>query len=229
MSKKIIRIIIVALLILSLAGTAYFCYLAYLKSEWGTITGGMAVVAALITVGSSINLTWRMEDEKEPYLNIFFDSKSHKHTTCLVIRNDGGSPAFNIRLKWEITLLDMTGRSVQFNDDPLGYDMLILNPGSHVSRFIDSTQAMFEGYKGNTAPIYNGVIMYSTSPSKKSRRKQEFRISMEQIKRSLMASDDQAEFYFNNNRLTEKVNELIKSMNCINENLKNLQKDSGSK
>jgi len=222
MNKKIVRTSIISLLILILAVTTYFCYQAYQKAEWGTITGGLAVVAALLTVVSSISLTWRLEDEKEPYLNIFFDSKSHVRGTSLVVRNDGGSPAFNIRLEWSEVLLDTYGQQVQFNEHPHGFDILILNPGAKVSRFVNGTIAMFEDYDDTPVPIYKGTLYYSTSRFKKSKLKQDFQISIEHIRKSLLSEDDQAAFYFNNSKLGEKVSEMNKTMISINENLKKI-------
>lgn len=221
-SKNILRIVIVTTLIFTFAGTAYLGYQAFLEKKWDTITGALAVVAALITIASSLSLNWRLEDEKEPYLHIFFDSKSNRTATSLVVRNDGGSPAFNVRLQWIVALQDFNGKIVQFNADPEGFDILNLPPGTKITRFIGYTQEMLKGLGDASAPIYTGTLYYSTSPSKKSRLKQEFRISMEPIRKGLMSTDDEAEFYFNNKILAEKVKTMGTTMASIDETLKKL-------
>lgn len=205
---KTSRILNIAIVLIVLAISCYVCIMAYSHYEWGTIASALAVIAAISTVWSSMSLNWKLEDEHEPFLNVYFESQTHKYCTSLVIRNDGGSTAYNIRIRWENPLKDALGKTVRFTDLEDGNDIHSLPKGMHMSRYVKATEDFFSDKKNDVAEVYEGVLEYNLLPKSRKKATQQFRITMEPFKRSLMTSGDQMNFYFENQSLTKKIDEF---------------------
>lgn len=56
-----------------------------------------------------------MEGAHDPFLNIYFDTTSQKFATDLVVRNDGGSTAYNVKIHWIRPLRDQDNIEVRFS------------------------------------------------------------------------------------------------------------------
>ncbi|MEN5380641.1 hypothetical protein [Sphingobacterium kitahiroshimense] len=175
-----------------------------LLKQWNTLTAGLAIIASLLTVYGSIRLNWRLEDAHEPYINIYFDTKSHKYATSLVLRNDGGSTAYNIEIHWDNPLIDSDGKILKFIDE--GIDVYSLPVGEKVSTYVNNIESFFSEDK--PLEIYSGNLIYYSTPRSKTKIKQPFILSMHSFAKSIMTENDQTSFYFENRQLTKSVKEL---------------------
>lgn len=172
--------------------------------QWSTLTASLAVIASLLTIYGSIKLNWRLEDAHEPFINIYFDTKSHNDVTSLVLRNDGGNTAYNIEIHWDNPLIDSDGKILKFIDG--GIDVYSLPIGEKVSAYVNTTESFLSEDK--SLVIYSGNLTYYSTPRSKAKIKQSFILSMQSFGKSIMAENDQTSFYFENIQLTKSVKEL---------------------
>jgi len=212
--KKIKRIVINLLLIAGLILSVLLTIKAFFISEWNTITGTLAVITAIIGTFLSLKIIWKQEDEYEPEILVSFDVDSRNGIIQLVIKNIGGSNAYDIKLKWNNTLKEAKGKEVTLPYVP------VLTKGDSIRLIVDSTMARFQ--KAETEKeqlIYDGVIKYKYSKKDKKYRKENFEISLEHFKNKIRPITDQQDFYLKNSKLNETVTKINKTLNELIEKI----------
>jgi hypothetical protein len=212
-SRKTYRAFIKAILFLSVSIAVWIIYESYLQKEWNTVASSLAVITAVLAIAASLNLTWHQEDEKRPYINIYIDDISHKYAYSLVIKNVGGSPAYNVKLDWTIPIFDYEKKIPRFTDADDEYDFQVLYNGAEFSRFLISSDTFQKIIADtNTPKFYEGIIVYTDNPKGKSTVKQHFRISLEPLKRRLNVLNDQMDFYFTNKDISNHLKSISNSL-----------------
>lgn len=206
--KKIKRIVLNLFLISGLILSILLTIKAYFLSEWNTIAGTLAVITAIIGTFLSLKIIWKQEDEYEPEILVSFDVDSRNGIIQLVIKNIGGSNAYDIKLKWNKTLKEAKGKEVFLPYVP------VLTKGDSIRLIVDSTMARFQ--KAETEKeqlIYDGFIKYKYSKKDKKYRKENFEISLEHFKNKIRPITDQQDFYLKNSKLNETVTKINKTLN----------------
>lgn len=164
MKKSRILLIFMWIIIISISTGIVISTL--LLKQWNTLTASLAITASLLTVYGSIRLNWRLEDAHEPYINIYFDTKSHKYAAGLVLRNDSGSTAYNIEIHWDNPLIDSDGKILKFIDD--GIDVYSLPVSEKVSTYVNTIESFFSEDK--SLEIYSGNLIYYSTPRSKTKQ-----------------------------------------------------------
>jgi hypothetical protein len=216
-TRKIRRIILLFVLIVSTIISITITYIAYRHSEWGTMTSSLTVITAILAIWSSLNLTWSQEDEKRPQLSLHIDNTSHKFAYSLVIKNSGGSPAYNVKLEWTNPILDYNGKAPRFTDSEEFFDFDYLPTDIPYSRFLFGANNFKELLKnGNQPLIYEGIVSFSPFPKSKLRETQNFKISLEPYRKHINVLNDQMDFYFENKKISEHLKSIAESLKELN-------------
>lgn len=202
--KKLKRIVINIFLIIGLILSILLAIKAFCIGEWNTIAGTLAVITAIMGTFLSLKVVWKQEDEYEPEILVSFDVDSRSGIIQLVIKNIGGSNAYDIKLKWNKILKEAKGREVVLPYVP------VLTKGDSIRLIIDSTINRFQ--KAETEEqqlIYDGIIKYKYSKKDKKYKRENFEISLEHFGNKIRPITDQQNFYLKNLKLNETLKEFI--------------------
>lgn len=197
------------MLFLALIISFFLAIQAYLNEEWNVIASSLAVVTAIIAAFSSMKIIWKQEDDLEPNLYVYFDLQSRSGVIQLVVKNVGGSTAYDLKLKWSKPLLDHKQKEVSLPYTPT------LSQGESIRFLIDSSRKRLNESKESNDLIYEGNVGYKKS--KKSNRiiRQYFEIGLHQFEEKPMRVTDEKEFYLKNSYLNKsilKLNEHLKDI-----------------
>jgi hypothetical protein len=220
--QRLNRFFLKLLLIVSVTIAIVITAVSYRHNEWATMASAMSVITAVLAIWASLNLTWRQEDEKQPQVNIYIDDMSHKHAYSLVIRNDGGGPAYKVRIDWTVPIYDYENKVPRFTDFEDEYDFEYLHNGSHYSRLImgaDSFRGLIEN--SDKPLIYEGTISYAIKSESSLRIKHPFKVSLEPLKKRVNVLNDQMDFYFENKKLTSHVKSIADSLQKLHKVIAN--------
>lgn len=82
------------------------------KETWATITGLLAVIAAVISAWPALRVLELQEDSSRPRPTPYFDLSSRYGLLQLRVKNLGGSVAYDVHLKWKSHPIDHKGVEV---------------------------------------------------------------------------------------------------------------------
>lgn len=211
--QQIRRISIIVILTASAIIAVAITYTSYKEKRWETVASSMAVITAVLAIWSSLNLTWRQEDEKQAQINLYIDDTSHKFAYSLIIINKGGSPAYNVKLDWIIPIKDYEDKVPRFTDFKEAFDFDYLPTEIPYSRFLLGADDFRKLAESNDKPLhYEGTVSYSVSPKSRFRIKQSFKLSLEPFKKRLNVLNDQMDFYFENKKAAVHLKSISESL-----------------
>ena len=205
--KKLKRIIINVFLVVGLILSISLAIKAFCIGEWNTIVGTLAVITAIMGTFLSLKIIWKQEDEYEPEISVSFDIDSRSGVIQLVIKNIGGSNAYDIKLKWNKALKEAKGKEVVLPYVP------VLTKKDSIRLIVDSTMDRFQ--KSETEKqqlIYEGTIEYKYSKKDKKYKKENFEISLEHFKNKVRPITDQQEFFLKNSQLNKTIKKIDKTL-----------------
>lgn len=217
--KRIKRLLISISLIVGLILACFLSLNAYKEGKWETIASSLAVITAIIAAFLSVRVIWKQEDDYEPDIIAFFDLDSRSEIIQFIIKNVGGSNAYDIKLNWISPLADCNERLVELPYVP------VLQKGDCIKLFVDISTSRFEKAKKEQKElIYEGEILFKYTRSSNRYFKRHFEISLEQFRMKLRPTTDEQNFHLKNANLNENIKEinstLLKLVNEI-ENFKN--------
>lgn len=82
------------------------------KETWATLTGLLAVIAAVIAAVPALRVLEIQEDTLRPRPTPFFDLTSRYNFLQLRVKNLGGGTAYDVDLKWKTHPVDHQGNAV---------------------------------------------------------------------------------------------------------------------
>lgn len=208
--KKIKRIVINLFLITGLSLSIVLTIKAYCLREWNTIASCLAVITAIIATFFSVRIIWKQEDDYEPDIIAFFDLDSRSQIIQLVIRNIGGSNAYDIQLNWKDKLIDSNNILVELPYVP------VLTKGDCIRLFVGISTDRFENaIRENIKLVYKGNIHFKYSKTSSRYTKKDFEISLEQFRNKLRPITDEQEFHLKNAHLNHNIKEINETLKSI--------------
>lgn len=212
--KKTKRILINIFLAIGLILSISLTVKAFYINEWNTIAATLAVITAIIGTFLSLKIVWKQEDEFEPEILVLFDVDSRSGVIQLVIKNIGGSNAYDIKLKWNKTLKDAKDKEVVLPYVP------VLTKGDSIKLIIDSTKDRLQKSETeNLELVYGGIVEYKYSKKDKKYRNENFEISLEHFKNKIRPITDQQDFYLKNSGLHESLKEIDKTLKKLTDKI----------
>jgi len=193
--------------------------------KYDVTAGSLAVIASLITAAFAYEVIYRDTLNRLLVILIEFDSTSRYGFWQLVIKNVGGSTAYNIRIEWLESLPDGTEKFVKpKNRDnntislhPIeNYNRIVSLPqGSSTSIWIDEFHAFFN----NNQPAEFCVrIIYKDGIKDKNEYEEIVPISLEHQKLTLMHIKEITKTEYELQKIPEKLEALRQAVLKINKN-----------
>src|ERR1700728_1081866 len=108
----LVRTALAILLLLSSISAAILLIGPKDKETWGTITGLLAVVVAVIAVYPALRVLEIQEDSVRPRPTLYFDFTSRYSLLQLKIKNLGGGTAYEIHLSWTTRIVNHMGKEI---------------------------------------------------------------------------------------------------------------------
>ena len=178
--------------------------------EWKTIASCLAVITAIIATFFSIQIIWKQEDDYEPDIIAFFDLDSRSQIIQFVIKNIGGSNAYDIQLNWEDKLIDFNRNMIELPYVP------VLTKNDCIRQLVGISTDRFEkAIKENIKLVYKGNIKFKYSKTSNRYTKKYFEISLEQFRNKLRPITDEQEFHLKNAHLNNNIKEINKTLKAI--------------
>ena len=221
--KGMRRIIINLMLIAAFGASIIILFYAINKKEWNTVTACLAVITAIFATYNSQRIIWKQEDEMDPSLEIYLDVKSRHRATQIVIENVGQSSAYDISIEWEKPLFDSHGKEVHFTlDEKENIEIPVINKGQKYNRLVNSTIALYQESKQKKEELlFTGTLYYKMKPKDRFVEKKKFILSMNHYEVSLDFETEKDKFYHDNQKVTQKLENIDKSINKLIEKLDN--------
>lgn len=211
MSKR--RFFINLTLLIGLGFSIYILIVTLLKGEWNTVAGSLAVITAIVSSWITQRIIWKQEQDFEPLISIYFDLKSRQDLIQLVVENNGGSDAYDIKILWEKPLYDHKNNEVHFNKNSQDIEIPIINKGQKYSLFVNSTLEVYkDSYKAKNSLDYSGLIYYKRTRRTNKYCKTAFSISLEPYRKSLSFENEELNFFAENAKIHDDLKEINKSL-----------------
>lgn len=160
----------------------------YKSEAWSGIAASLAVITAVISSWNAQKIIESQEDSQRPYPNLLFDISSRYMLIQLVMKNFGGSPAYDIEISWDKPLLNSSGKQISFGvDNKHNIDIPFLLQGEKISILVDGAENFFSKYKEEDLN-YSGFITFKDSTGQQ--MKHCFYLSLEKYRNNLTYSEE---------------------------------------
>jgi len=146
---------------LTLAG--FLLYGPKEKETWSTLTGLLAVIAAVVGALPALRVLEIQEDALRPRPTPYFDLTSRYNLLQLRVKNLGGGVAYDVQLHWKMHPVDHKGNNVTSVDS-----ISVLLPQESVSTLIG---ASFQIVKELSDTRFEGECWCKDSAGRKFRQK----------------------------------------------------------
>jgi hypothetical protein len=149
------------------------------------LAAALAVITAVIAAWGAQKVIEREDDARRPLPDLTVDVSSRYALAQLVLRNFGGTPAFDVRIHWDAPLLDSDGNMVSFSERADGVAASVLPNGERVMAFIDAVSNLVK----RKETIYSGELIYAERPGGK-RKTRKFALDLGKYRQTLIFSDE---------------------------------------
>ncbi len=221
------RLILNLSLLLGILFSLYILIVTFLKSEWNTVAGSLAVITAIIGSWVTQRIIWKQEDDLEPSISVYLDLKSRHGVIQFIIENNGGSSAYDLKIVWEKPLYDLKNDEVHFNKNGQDIEIPIINKGQKYSLIVNGTIPTYEAAeKENRILEYSGFVNYKRSKKDKRFQKSDFFLSLEPYRKSLTFENEELNFFYEGAKMHGDLREINKSLLQLIKSLN--EKNAGS-
>jgi hypothetical protein len=184
--------------------------------EWNTVAATLAVITAIVSVWATQKVIWKQEDDQEPLLEIYFDTYSRQGLILLVLKNSGGSNAYNVMIKWEKPLYYGNKKEVHFGENANKTEIPVINRGQKYSLIVNSALAVFQKSKEEKSVLdFWGTICFKRNRKDKKNCETEFFISLEPYRGTPLVETDQLNFYHEGAKIHIELAKISDSLNVL--------------
>ncbi len=134
------------------------------EAAWAVIAASLAVITSVVSSWNAQRVVELEEDKQLPYPYPYFDLKSRYGLILLRVTNFGQSAAHNIKINFDIELIDHKGKSITFISGDGDSKIPILLPQQSLSKTIDGHVDFFKQKKVQN---YTGTIKFENSSGKR--------------------------------------------------------------
>jgi len=198
------------MLISGLVFAVYLTVKAFSLNEWNTIAATLAVITAIISIFMSQQIVWKQEDEYEPEIVIQFDLDSRSNVVQFVMKNTGGSNAYDIKIRWLTSLTDFKTIEILLPYIP------VLGKNESLRHFVGiSTEIFQKAETEHKKLIFKGIITYKNKINNKKYVEKNFEISLEPFRRKVRPITDEQEYYLKNVNISKHIERIANSVEQI--------------
>ena len=181
------------------------------------IAASLAVIAATLSAFGSLRIAELEEDARRPRPYPFIDVESRYGIVQLAVKNLGGGPAHDIRIKWMNPIKNSKGEPIGFTKVLGAPDIPMLLPGAMVSTLIDHSVALFDKeavtHPGHQHPEYSGVISYSDAAGND--YSHPFSISLEQYRHQRVYTEEALRTHYDLQQIPRKLEAIERELRKI--------------
>jgi hypothetical protein len=206
----IVTILVIATVVLLFISNTYIN-----KENSAVISASLAVIAAIVSAWGAIRVVERSEDAEKPYLYPSFDLEGRYNLIQLVLRNYGGSPAYNINLDFNEHVLDIEGNPVNFSVSSEASDIPVLLPGERISVIVGGSGDIISKYSNLN---FSGQVSFENRSKKKYKYK--FYISLEQYRKTILYGNEELRTNYELQKLPKLMKEISNELQEIKNYLK---------
>ncbi|MDR3792005.1 MAG: hypothetical protein P4L03_01370 [Terracidiphilus sp.] len=139
--RKLVQSSLILLLVSSITWIGFIIRFILLgsagKEAWGTATGLLAVITAVVAAWPAIRTLEIQEDTLRPRPTPFFDVSSRHNLLQLRVKNFGGAVAYDVRIEWKGRPVDHMGDAIKALDE-----ITVLLPQESVSTLVGGSLDM---------------------------------------------------------------------------------------
>jgi hypothetical protein len=169
---------------------------------WATLTGTLAVIAAVISAWPSLRVLEIQEDATRPHPIPYFDITSRYGFLLLRVKNIGAGVAYDVLLNWIKRPQNEKGEEVTAVDA-----ISVLMPQDSVSVLVGRPHELFKKYP---AMQFEGTVEYKDATGK--RMSQRFLCSADEHRTRLMHDDELPRTLYDLQQLPQKLTEICKAI-----------------
>ena len=172
------------------------------KEIWATLTGLLAVIAAVISAWPAIRVLEIQEDSSRPRPTPYFDMTSRYGLLLLRVKNIGMSVAYDVRLIWDAHPCDEEGEEVRMLDN-----ISVLVPQDSVSAIVGRPHELFRTY-----PImhFEGRVEFKNAAGKRIRYP--FICSADEHRRRLVYDDEMPRTLYDLQQIPRELKEICQAI-----------------
>ena len=146
--RTFIRAILAAILSAAIGLIGFLLLQSQEKEIWATITGLLAVIAAVISSFPALRVLELQDDALRPQPTPYFDLSSRYQFLQLRVKNIGPSVAYDVRLRWKTRPRNFEGEEITALDNIpalLPNESVSVNVGTSMEFVPKYADTLFEG------------------------------------------------------------------------------------
>jgi hypothetical protein len=203
--RKLVRASLVIVLLAAIGLIVYVLLFVGPKEKetWATITGLLAVIAAVISSFPALRVLDLQDDSSRPRPMPYFDLSSRYNLLQLRVKNIGPAVAYDVRLKWKTHPIDYKGEEISVLDE-----IPVLLPDHSVSTNLGVSHEMVKRYLKTP---FEGVAEYKDANGKSLR--QRFICSTQEHVKRLMHDEELPKTLRDLQKVSEQLEEIAKALN----------------
>lgn len=174
------RILLALIFVASLLLIVFLLHGPKEKETWSTLTGLLAVIAAVIAAVPALRALEIQEDVLRPRPTPYFDVTSRYNLLQLRVKNLGGGVAYDVELRWRAHPIDHKGDEVKSLDN-----IAVLLPQESASTLIGASSDMVKKFSN---AHFEGECLFKDSTGKAFRQK--FVCSVDASQKQLIHDDE---------------------------------------
>ena len=172
------------------------------KETWATLTGVLAVIAAVISAWPSLRVLEIQEDANRPSPTPYFDITSRYGLLLLRVRNLGAGVAYNVRLNWDKHPQNEEGEDVAVLDT-----IPVLMPHDSTSVLVGRPHELFKKYP---TMRFEGTVEFKDVAGNS--RSQRFLCSADEHRNRLVFDDEMVKTLRDLQELPDKLTDICKAI-----------------
>jgi hypothetical protein len=177
---------------------------------WAAAAGALAVLTATISSWSTLRMVEMEEQRLKPSLRLVFDLESRYMMAQLALTNKGGSPAYDVRVDWEVAPFE--GLPGDEHGGPLhgGETIPVIVPDETIRDDVGSASGLFQKHMDAT---FHATVTYKDA----STRTQKFEtvVSAEQYRQTLTYTTESPKTHYRLQQLPDKIDRLTQAVQSL--------------
>lgn len=199
-------------------------FLSLHNEEWATLTASISLTIAIISGWIAYETFYRQALSNKPQIILRLDFKSRFDLVLLVAENLGSSPAFNLRFKWNQSLLNYKGEKVTFNKSNNQIEIPVLNPKESTSVIIGTPSSIYDKLNDDNMD-YNGMIIFQESLNSNRVTSYPFQFSFQHYRLSPLFETEEPKTMHELQKIPESLDKIKAELTSISKTLRDLSSD----
>jgi hypothetical protein len=213
--RNFARVVLLAVFLAAVGLAAFLLIRHHAEKETlATVTGLLAVIAAVISAWPALRVLELQEDASQARPTPYFDFSSRYALAQLRVKNLGGGVAYDVRLKWKSHPRNEAGEEIT------GLDSIsVLVPQDSVSKLLGTSTGLFAKYP---TMRYEGQVEFRDSNRRLVRQK--FVCSADEQRSRLVHDEELPRTLFDLQQIPAELSKIGDAIQKVREGLLNVKR-----